>query len=71
MKKGIIIITIVMLVMGVFLITNKIYAAEKVIDKQTESKIVEIKENAANSLEDYKVKYGSDTYGMVAYFKYC
>ncbi len=67
MKKGIIIITIVMLVMGVFLITNKIYAAEKVIDKQTESKIVEIKENAANSLEDYKVKYGSDTYGMVAY----
>ena len=67
MKKGMIIITIIMLVIGIFLIANKTYAVDKVIDKQTESKIVEIKENAANSLEDYKVKYGSDTYGMVAY----
>lgn len=67
MKKGIIIVTIIMLIMGVFLIANKTYAAEKAIDERTESKIVEIKENAANSLEDYKAKYGSDTYGMVAY----
>ncbi len=67
MKKGIIIVTITMLIMGVFLIANKTYAAERAIDEQTESKIVEIKENATNSLEDYKAKYGSDTYGMVAY----
>lgn len=67
MKKGITIVTIIMLIMGVFLIANKTYAAEKAIDERTESKIVEIKENAANSLEDYKAKYGSDTYGMVAY----
>lgn len=67
MKKGIIIVTIIILIMGVFLIANKTYAAEKAIDERTESKIVEIKENAANSLEDYKAKYGSDTYGMVAY----
>lgn len=67
MKKGIIIVTIAMLIMGVFLIANKTYAAERAIDEQTESKIVEIKENATNSLEDYKAKYGSDTYGMVAY----
>lgn len=67
MKKGIIIVTIIMLIMSVFLIVNKTYAADKAIDEKTESKIVEIKENAANSLEDYKAKYGSDTYGMVAY----
>ena len=34
---------------------------------ETESKIIEIKENAMNSLEDYKQKYGSDAYGFVAY----
>lgn len=67
MKKGIIIVTIIMLMMGVLLVANKTYAVDKVIDEQTESKIVEIKENAASSLEDYKAKYGSDTYGTVAY----
>lgn len=46
---------------------NKSYADEKVIDEKTESKIVEIKDNAVKSLEDYKVKYGSDSYGTVAY----
>ncbi|MCI8383852.1 MAG: hypothetical protein HFJ33_03165 [Clostridia bacterium] len=67
MKKGIIIVTIVMLIMGIFLMVNKSYADEKVIDEKTESKIVEIKDNAVKSLEDYKVKYGSDSYGTVAY----
>ncbi len=67
MKKGIIIVTIIMLIMGIFLMVNKSYADEKVIDEKTESKIVEIKDNAVKSLEDYKVKYGSDSYGTVAY----
>ena len=67
MKKGIIIVTIIMLIMGIFLVANKAYAENRVIDEKTESKIVEIKENATSSLEDYKVKYGSDTYRTVAY----
>lgn len=67
MKKGIIITAIIILIMGMFLIANTTYAQEKAIDDETESKIVEIKEKATNSLEDYKVKYGSDTYGTVAY----
>ncbi len=67
MKKGIIIVTIIMLVMGMFLLANKSYAQNKAIDDKTESKIVEIKDNAAKSLEDYKAKYGSDSYGTVAY----
>ena len=44
MKKGIIIITVIMLVVGIFLLTNKAYAEDKAIDERTESKIVEIKE---------------------------
>ena len=41
-----------------FFVVNPVYAAEKkAIDAETESKIVELKENATNSLEDYKVKY--------------
>lgn len=67
MKKGMIMITIIMLIIGIFFIANRTYAENKAIDEQTESKIVELKDNAAKSLEDYKVKYGSDTYGTVAY----
>ena len=67
MKKGMIIITIIILIVGLFLIADKTYAEDKAIDDETESKIVEIKDKATNSLEDYKAKYGSDTYGTVAY----
>ena len=67
MKNGIIIVTMIMLIIGIFFITQKTYAENKAIDDHTESKIIEIKDNAAKSLEDYKVKYGSDTYGTVAY----
>ena len=68
MKKGIIIVTIMMLIMGIFLISTSVNATEeRAIDEKTESKIVELKENTASSLEDYKEKYGSDVYGTVAY----
>lgn len=67
MKKTIIIIAVILLLFGVFMNLNKVYAANRAIDNATESKLVEIKENEAKSLEDYKAKYGSDTYGLVAY----
>lgn len=67
MKKGIIVITLIMLIIGIFFIANKSYAEEKAIDDKTESKIVEIKDSNLKSLEDYKVKYGSESYGTVAY----
>ncbi len=67
MKKTIIIVTLLVVVFGIFICTNTVYAAEQAIDEETESKLVEIKDNAANSLEDYKEKYGSDIYGIVAY----
>lgn len=67
MKKTIAIFTILIIILGIFTITNKVYATEKAIDEQTESKLVEIKETQTKSLEDYKEKYGSDAYGLVAY----
>lgn len=58
MKKSVIVVTIIMLIIGIFFIENKAYASEeRAIDNETESKIVEIKENATNSIEDYKEKY--------------
>lgn len=70
MKKVITIVTILMLIIGIMSCTRVFAATEndgQILDKETESKIIQMKENAANSLEDYKVKYGSDAYGTVAY----
>ena len=68
MKKSIVIIAIISLIFGVFFIANNVYATDnRAIDENTESKIVELKENVASSLQDYKEQYGSDAYGTVAY----
>ena len=67
MKKAIIIVTIFAIVFGIFICTNTVNAAEQAIDEETESRLVEIKENTANSLKDYQEKYGSEIYGLVAY----
>ena len=70
MKKTITIIAILLMIFSIFAST-KVYAvnesSEGVIDKNTESQIIQIKDNQAKSLEDYKEKYGSDAYGLVAY----
>ena len=67
MKKILAIITIFIVIIGTFLVATNVYAAEQAIDEETQSKIVEIKDNAAKSLDDYKEKYGTDVYGLVAY----
>lgn len=67
MKKTIMIITILLVIVGIFAIQPSVQAAEKVLDNRIESQLVEIKENQAKTLEDYKAKYGSDAYGVVAY----
>ena len=70
MKKTITIIAILLMIFSIFAST-KVYAvnesSEGVIDENTKSQIIEIKDNEAKSLEDYKEKYGSDAYGLVAY----
>ena len=67
MKKIISIITLMVIICGLFSFVNTVYAEDRILDERTESKIIEMKENASNSLEDYKQKYGSDAYGTVAY----
>ncbi len=68
MKKVVVIIGILAILLGIFMFQTKVYAVdEKALDNKIESQLVQIKEDAANSLEDYKQKYGSDTYGLVAY----
>ncbi len=67
MRKKVIIISIVALVLGMVYFTNVSYASESALDQTTESRIIELQENAANSIEDYKAQYGSDIYGTVAY----
>ena len=58
---------VVLLMMIVIFGCNQVYAAENIIDQQNESKIVQIKESTAKTLEEYKQKYGSDAYGLTAY----
>ena len=68
MRKTAIFIVIITLIFGMFMINGKVYAAnESIIDSNTESKLIEIKDNAAKTLDDYKAKYGSDAYGLTAY----
>lgn len=67
MKKTIIFITVLVIIFGLFSLTSKVFAAEGILDEQTESKIVEIKEKELNSIADYQEKYGSKAYGTVAY----
>ena len=78
MKRNIVIVAVIMLIVIMsFMFISLVNAADnqavenetsdKAIDDETESQLVELKENVANSLEDYKEKYGSDVYGTVAY----
>ncbi len=65
--KKIVTIAILILILLLTIGNSKIYAETNVIDGQTESKLIEIKENSAKTLEEYKEKYGSDAYGLTAY----
>ena len=65
--KKIVVISVVLMMIMVMIGCNQVYAAENVIDTQTESQLIKIKENAVKTLEEYKQKYGSDAYGLTAY----
>ena len=60
--------TVILLLIAIVILgSNQVYATENIIDTQNESKLIQIKENAAKTLEEYKQKYGSDAYGLTAY----
>lgn len=64
--KKVVAMTILLMIMVIFG-CSQVYAAENIIDSKNESQIVQIKENTAKTLEEYKQKYGSDAYGLTAY----
>ncbi len=70
MKKILTIITIFMVLFAVVIsiMPNKVYADDLVQEVQREQgSLLKLKENQAKTLEDYKIKYGSDSYGLTAY----
>ncbi len=70
MKKKVVIATIIvmLIVIAIAGLERSAYAAnEKIINKKTESTLVELKERELSTLEDYKKAYGSDSYGLTAY----
>ena len=67
MKKTLAIFAIIIMFISLWSCTNKSYATDMAIDNKTESKLVEIKETQTKSLKDYQEKYGSESYGLVAY----
>ena len=66
MKKIATIVTILIIVILTFGM-NQVYAVENTADNAQTSQLVKVKENATNSLEEYKEKYGSDAYGLTAF----
>lgn len=69
MKKFVVILTLIITILAIcFSFSTTTYAVNgTVIDNETESQLVEIKEKSEKSLEYYRGKYGSEAYGMVAY----
>ena len=69
MKKFVACFVIFVCLFSIFCIGSS-YAANttgEIISNETKSKLVEIKDQELQSMEDYKEAYGSDSYGLVAY----
>lgn len=69
MRKSIVIILLAITILTMcFLFPTSVNAEnEAVLDNETESQLVEMKEQNEKSIEYYKEKYGSDAYGITAY----
>ena len=74
MKKGLIILTIFTIIICaiMYIFIPQTYAVQEnsVASNETrepQSNLVQLKEQQAKTLEEYKAKYGSDTYGFTAF----
>ncbi len=68
MKRKLIWVTVLLLIIIaiVSIMPTKVYA-ENILDEKTQSRLIEIKETQAKSLEEYQKKYDSEAYGLTAY----
>lgn len=68
MKKIAISFIILMSIFSVFLINQCVYAeSSEVLNTETGSQLIEIKEKEKKEMQDYVEIYGSESYGFVAY----
>lgn len=69
MKKSVVVIvSLIITILTICFLSTTAYAKNDVVlDAETESQLVEMKEKNEKSIEYYKEKYGSDAYGMTAY----
>ena len=66
--KSIVFCILIISIIFLLAVDQNIYASnDKPINNKTESKLVQLKEKELSSLEDYKIAYGSDSYGLTAY----
>lgn len=66
--KTIVFCILIISIVFLLAVDQNIYASnDKPINNKTESKLVQLKEKELSSLEDYKMAYGSDSYGLTAY----
>ncbi len=64
MKKVVAIISILICIFSV----SAVYATTtQIMDNETNSQLVQVKDKELKELEDYKQAYGSDSYGFTAY----
>ena len=63
MKKVIAMFLIIFCLFSIY----SVYATTQVIDNETSSQLIEIKEKELKEIEDYNEAYGSDSYGLTAY----
>ena len=72
MKKALILFVVFAILFGTIMcIATNVYATEEnnIVNQVTEQPgtLLTLKENQAKNLEEYKIKYGSDSYGLTAY----
>lgn len=68
MRKALIIINIFIIIfIGSLAIFSQTSYAAEVIDNETESNLIKIKEEQLKTLDQYVEKYGSQAYGLTAY----
>ena len=72
MKKALILFVLIMIfiIIGINIFTTNVYAEENgIIEEVTseQSNLIKLRDEQAKSLDKYKAKYGSDSYGLTAY----
>ncbi len=65
--KTILLITLVFMCMFTTVYATEEETANETLNAETTGRLLELKTHELNTLQDYKDKYGSDTYGLTAY----